>query len=212
MQSNLNISGEPYDPELRESVAFLGAYGTIEALGMGNVLQPGDRVRGLPPVPVSGADALRLRTSLALQDLVDRFPVDHIMIGPDVMLLSALRTTFDLPVSILLPNDAAPEVHEHFEKVADSDVDIERLPQLPRPRGNLPALVMLGFSGISASYVHPDDKFLMDLVAARVLGLTFLIDPNDVDVEPVPGWTSVWSPQFSGIYVPAALAETETTK
>ncbi len=194
---------ESYPAAARSSVPYLGRYGTVDALAAAGVVEGGQVLSGLPRTPVRGGRSFDNRTRRALRDIGQRFPLDHVLLAPDLMLVNAARDIIEVPATIMLPASASRDVAAHFAAAAGSTFGVSRVPDLPTGKGGLPALLLLGVYRETTSYLHPEDKLLLDVYSSSALGLVILIDPGDPDHEPVTNWRTVWPDQLTGAYRPA---------
>jgi hypothetical protein len=190
-------------------VDFLGEFGVVNALAESRVIKPGARLRGLPQAPKDGRHSFAERTGRAVADLVIRYPVDHLLISPDVVLLDAVLRWSDAPFSVLLPPSSGADLAKNFQRLAGRRGDVQSLPALPPPRGSLPGLLILGCHTTTTCYLSEHARFALHTFTSRVLGLSILIDPTDLDAITPEHWEGTWTRAFSGAYRPAEDEEPE---
>lgn len=192
-------------PGLRAFEPTLGAFGMAEVLDRAGVVTiSGEPLAGLPAPAGPGRPDCGQRVGVALLDLVARFPVGHLVLVPDLVLLGARQAVLpEFPTSLWLPHGTEPSVVEHFTRTLPGDIDLAVAPQLPQQRGPLPALVVLGCLASSLAYVPPSSLELLDLFSGHVLGMTVALDPTDAPGRAPVGWASRWTSNFTAAYRPA---------
>lgn len=198
--------GSALPPGIAGFEPYLGAHGMSHVLSIEGIGSDTEPLAGLPVPPRACGRDYVFRVTTAVLDLVDDYPVGHLLVPPDVVLLRAAGAA-GLPVTVWLPPGTAAEVAEHFHRSVATSFDVTTAPDLPRPRGTLPALVVLGALSGGLCHLPPACRALLDLyTTGQILGISALIDPTD---RPDGGrarwlgWPSVWTARFTVCHRPA---------